>query len=229
MAFGSPVCYMGPFKGICDKRHRRSKIAENVATILFQNTDSRQKPDGKKRQYAPPTIHFYFRVTSFHFVISTVTWPWQNQLKWLIFYLKERRTKLNTFSQHLNYIAKMLQPDNSIAVKLKTIATFVSSKIDDKSTSRLEKERQSDIRIPLEGLLHATKNLDFVSPVSVILWAFPEQTVSMISIIYHRWMWCSACIQCLWHLTLILAFENPVCYMPWILYLLCLLPQCFLT
>ena len=31
--------------------------------------------------------------------------------------------------------------------------------------------------------LYAMKNLDFVS---VILWAFPEQAVIMISVIYHR-------------------------------------------
>ena len=40
-----------------DKRHR-SKIAKNVATILFQNTDSRQKLTEKKRQFATATIHF---------------------------------------------------------------------------------------------------------------------------------------------------------------------------
>jgi len=30
----------------------------NVATILFQNTDSRQKLTEKKRQFATATIHF---------------------------------------------------------------------------------------------------------------------------------------------------------------------------
>ena len=41
-------------RGFSDKRHR-SKIAKNVETILFQNTDSRQKLTEKKRQFATAT------------------------------------------------------------------------------------------------------------------------------------------------------------------------------
>ena len=39
-----------------DKRHR-PKIAKNVSTILFQNTDSQQNLTEKKRQFATATIH----------------------------------------------------------------------------------------------------------------------------------------------------------------------------
>ena len=46
--------------------------------------------------------------------------------------------------------------------------------------------------------LYATKNDDFLSLVSLILWKFPEQAVSMTSVIDHRCRWPNACTQRAW-------------------------------
>ena len=40
---------------------RQATLLKNVATILFEFTDSRQSLKGKGRQFATATIHFYFR------------------------------------------------------------------------------------------------------------------------------------------------------------------------
>ena len=46
-----------PSKGF----ERQATLRQNVATICYQSTDSRQKLTRKKRQFAKTTIHFSFR------------------------------------------------------------------------------------------------------------------------------------------------------------------------
>ena len=46
-----------PSKGF----ERQATLRQNVATICYQSTDSRQKLKRKKRQFAKTTIHFSFR------------------------------------------------------------------------------------------------------------------------------------------------------------------------
>ena len=54
---GVVVPVMRPSKGF----ERQATLRQNVATICYQSTDSRQKLTWKGRQFAKTTIHFSFR------------------------------------------------------------------------------------------------------------------------------------------------------------------------